>query len=147
MDKLTAGLIIYRQPQESILVRLAELGRRIKDGDEGDKTALVNGVLGEVNRLLDIATRYGFDGNLWHSYLAFLLATVEAPFTLVCEKRGSSAGSVQVFAENDMAIFKALWDYDFAPWEKALGVRCFSILSNYPGRGQARADLQQERQR
>ena len=131
MDKLTAGLIIYRQPQESILVRLAELGRRVKDGNEGDKTALVNGVLGEVNRLLDIATRYGFDGNLWHSYLAFLLATVEAPFTLVCEKRGSSAGSVQVFAENDMAIFKALWDYDFAPWEKALGVRCFSILSNY----------------
>lgn len=129
MDKLTAGLLIYRQPEDSILNRLGDIGGKLS-GDY-NREALAGEVLAQVNRLLDTATRYGFDGNLWHSYLAFLLATTEAPFTLVCEKRGSSAGSIQVFAENDLAIFRKLWDFDFGPWEKALGLKCFSILGNY----------------
>lgn len=131
MYKLTAGLVIYRDfPKDAILWRMADICQRFQA--EAYETSELRGlVLTEVNRLLDVATRYGFDGNLWHGYLAFLLATAEAPFTLVCEKRGAVHGSVQVFAENDLAIFKALWDYDFRPLEQTLDLNCFSIISNY----------------
>ncbi len=131
MYNLTAGLVIYRDfPKDAILWRMADIYQRFQA--EAYETAELRGlVLTEVNRLLDVSTRYGFDGNLWHSYLAFLLATAEAPFTLVCEKRGALDGSVQVFAENDFAIFKALWDYDFSPLEKALGLNCFNVISHY----------------
>ena len=131
MYELTTRLVIYRDlKQHSLLTALADICRRLAAGDD-DRETLTGDTLAAVNRLLDVATRYGFDGNLWHSYLAFLLATSEAPFTLVCEKRGAAAGSVQVFAENDLAIFRKLWDYDFSPLEKALGVNAFSILTSY----------------
>lgn len=131
MYELTAGLIIYRDlPKDAILWKMADIYQCFQA--EAYETAELRGqVLNEVNRLLEVATRYGFDGNLWHSYLAFLLASSEAPFTLVCEKRGAVNGSVQVFAENDLDIFKKLWDYDFAPLERELGLKCFSIIENY----------------
>ncbi|SDP66675.1 ATP-binding protein [Selenomonas ruminantium] len=131
MYNLTAGLVIYRNfPKDAILWRLADICQSFQA--EAYETAELRGlVLTEVNRLLDVATRYGFDGNLWHCYLAFLLASSEAPFTLVCEKRRAVEGSVQAFAENDFYIFKRLWDYDFSPLEKSLGLNCFSIISDY----------------
>lgn len=131
MYKLTTRLVIYRDLQEdNLLSDFSDICRQFAAGNY-DREQLAGQVLTAVNRLLDMATRYGFDGNLWHSYLAFLLATTEAPFTLVCEKRGASAGSVRAFAENDLAIFRQLWDYDFSALEKALGLNCFSILAHY----------------
>ncbi|BAL84283.1 hypothetical protein SELR_25750 [Selenomonas ruminantium subsp. lactilytica TAM6421] len=131
MYNLTAGLIIYRDlPKDAILWQMADICRSFQ-ADAYETAELRGLVLQQVNRLLDTATRYGFDGNLWHCYLAFLLAASEAPFTLVCEKRGGVDGSVQVFAENDFYIFKQLWDYDFSPLEKALGLNCFRVISNY----------------
>ena len=131
MHQLTARLIIYRNlGKDAILYRLAGIYQRWQAQDY-DRSALCSEVLTEINRLLDVATRYGFNGNLWHSYLAFLLATTEAPFTLVCEKRGAVEGSVRQFAENDMQIFKELWDFDFSPLEQALGINCFTVIKDY----------------
>ena len=89
--------------------------------------------------LLGISTKYGFDKNLWHNYLAFLIAYTETPFTLVSEKVGANDGSVNEFAMNDFRIFKALFNYDFVPIEQKLGISCFSVISDYsavvkPGR-------------
>ena len=131
MYRLINRLIIYRgADKDGILPDLAEICRQI-DEQNFDREELAGRALAVVNRLLDVATRYGFDGNLWQSYLAFLLAVTEAPFTLVCEKRGASAGSVRSFAENDLLIFRKLWDYDFSSLEKALNLSAFSIVTNY----------------
>ena len=117
---LTSKLIIYRNiDRDSILFRLADIYRSLQSGSY-ETEALSERVLEEIHRLLDVATKYGFDGNLWHNYLAFLLATTEAPFTLVCEKTGGSDGSVNAFAKNDLEIFRQLFSYDFSPLEKAL---------------------------
>ena len=131
MYRLINRLVIYRDAdKDGILPDLAEICRQI-DEQNFDREELAGRALAVVNRLLDVATRYGFDGNLWQSYLAFLLAVTEAPFTLVCEKRGASAGSVRSFAENDLLIFRKLWDYDFSSLEKALNLSAFSIVTNY----------------
>jgi predicted AAA+ superfamily ATPase len=38
---------------------------------------------------------------------------------------------VNQFAKGDFKIFKSLFDYDFAPMEKELGINCFSVITNY----------------
>lgn len=131
MYRLTAKLIIYRKiNKNSILFRLAEVCRQFNTSSY-DAEALTGDVLTEINRLLDVATKYGFNGNLWHNYIAFLLAMTETPFTLVCEKNGASSGSVKEFAKSDLEVFRQLLDYDFKPLEQALGINCFSVIENY----------------
>lgn len=131
MHHLTAKLIIYRNiGKDSILLRMAGICRDFQRGGY-EKEELGERVRTEIHRLLDVATKYGFNGNLWHNYLAFLLATTETPFTLVCEKTGGNEGSVNTFAENDMEIFRRLFAYDFSPLEAALGLDCFSVIGRY----------------
>lgn len=131
MYRLTSKLIIYRKiAKDSILFRLAGICREFYSGNYR-ADLLADEVLTQINRLLDVATHYGFDGNLWHNYLAFLLATTETPFTLVCEKNGASEGSVQKFARSDLEIFRQLLAYDFGKMEQALGLDCFRIIEDY----------------
>lgn len=80
---------------------------------------------------MEVATDYGFDKNLWHNYLTFYLITNENPFSLTCEKVGANDGSVNEFAKNDFKVFMNLFNYDFRPIEVALGINCFSLISDY----------------
>ena len=135
MYRLTSKLIIYRGiGEESILHCLAQICRKFDEGD-CDREALIGEIYEQVHRLLDLATKYGFNKNLWHNYLAYLIATTETPFTLVSEKVGANQGSVNAFALNDFRIFRELFNYDFGPIESALGINCFSILENYTAVG------------
>lgn len=135
MYRLTSKLIIYRGiGEESILHCLAEICRKFDEGDY-DRESLISEIYEQVHRLLDLATKYGFNKNLWHNYLAYLIATTETPFTLVSEKVGANQGSVNAFALGDFRIFRELFHYDFSPIESALGVNCFSILENYTAVG------------
>ena len=131
MYRLTAKLVIYRNiGEDSILFRLADICQQFASGDYV-KENLITDIYIEINRLLEISTRYGFDKNLWHNYLAFLLAMTENPFSLVSEKVGANEGTVNEFAKGDFAIFKKLFDYDFSSIEKELEINCFSIITDY----------------
>lgn len=139
MYKLTSKLIIYRSiGKNSILFRLADICRRFDEG-RYEAEELSQEILDEIHNLLDLATRYGFNHNLWHNYLAYLLAMTETPFTLVSEKVGASEGSVTEFAKNDLRIFKQLFDYDFGPLEKALHLNCFTVIEHYDAVGKKEA--------
>ena len=135
MYRLISKLIIYRGiGEESILHCLAQICRRFDEGSY-DREELTGEIYEQVHRLLDLATKYGFNRNLWHNYLAFLIATTETPFTLVSEKVGANEGSVNAFALNDFKIFRELFCYDFSRIESALGINCFTILENYTAVG------------
>jgi hypothetical protein len=116
--------------QDSILYQLGVLFGQFESGDY-NRTELVRDINTQVKRILKVATDYGFDDNLWHNYLTFFLMMSENPFSLTCEKVGASNGTVNELVKNDFGIVKALFDYDFAPIEKALGIHCFSLLSDY----------------
>lgn len=138
MHRLINQLVVYRRlPQDGILAELADvcakadrLGYDFATAEE-EREELKGQVLSALNRLLDLATGYGFDGNLWQSYVAFLLATTETPFTLVCEKHGAGEGSVNLLAQNDLDIFRQLLHYDFTPLERALKLTTLSAVSHY----------------
>ena len=133
MYREVSKLILYRDlGEDSILFRLAGI---FEDFDKGisdkDKSDLTTRIYVEMKRLLDLSTSYGFDSNLWHNYLAFLLITNENSFSITCEKVGANDGTVNAFAKSDFRIFKKLFDFDFGPIEKALEIDCFSTISNY----------------
>lgn len=131
MYKEISNLIIYRDMVGNSI--LSELGKIFEDLDTKNDTIehLRTRVYIQVRRLLEVATKYGFDNNLWHNYLTFLLITDENPFSLTYEKTGKQEGTVNSFALNDFGIFKRLFDFDFSEIEKALSINCFSILSHY----------------
>ena len=129
--KLVSKLIVYRNlPADNILMPLAEVCAQVEGGSY-NKEEVIGKVYDQIHKLLDIATVYGFNKNLWHNYLTYLLVSVETPFAITCEKEGACEGSVNALAMNDFAIFKALFDYDFTALEGALGINCFDIITNY----------------
>lgn len=124
-------LLMYGDlPQDEILYKLGQLFEQFEVG-EYNKTELVRDINTQVKRILKVATDYGFDDNLWHNYLTFFLMMSENPFSITCEKVGASDGSVNGLVANDFRIFKKLFDYDFKPIESALGIDCFTQISNY----------------
>lgn len=131
MYRETSKLVIYRHfGKDDILFELADICEKFALGNYV-KEDLITKIYEQVNRILDLATRYGFNHNLWHNYLAFLLAMNENPFSLVSEKVGAMDGTVNRFAKGDFRIFKNLFDYDFSRMEEALGINCFSIITDY----------------
>ena len=131
MYKLTSQLLVYRNlPQDNLLDALADICFELDSGDYY-REELVSDVYQEVHKLLDIATVYGFDHNLWQNYLTYLLVSCENPFAITCEKVGACEGSVNRLAKHDFAIFRKLFAYDFSTLEDKLGIDCFSIITEY----------------
>lgn len=140
MYRLISKLIVYKNlEEENILVKLSivlmEMDYHKKcilgELDEIDKENYISRIYTLINELLDIATIYGFDKNLWQNYLAYTLASMENPFTITCEKVGAMDGTVNQFAKSDFKIFLDLFHYDFSDLEEELDINCFSIISNY----------------
>ncbi|RDU23334.1 ATP-binding protein [Anaerosacchariphilus polymeriproducens] len=131
MYKEISKLVIYRnlEPQ-GILTNLAKICEKF-DRKDFNRDTLINDIYKEINKLLEIATQYGFDYNLWHCYLAYILATNENPFSITSEKAGAKDGTVNKFALNDFEIFKHLFDYDFSRLEMDLGIDCFRTILDY----------------
>lgn len=130
-----AKLVLYRNLGEnSILMKLSGI---FEDFDREDcpNAELVARIYDQIKRLLDLATDYGFDTNLWHNYLAFILITNENSFSMTSEKVGANDGTVNYFAKNDFKIFKKLFDFDFSEIEEALDIDCFTIVNNYKAIG------------
>ena len=124
-------LILYRNlGEDSILMRMADIFKRFESCHYRSEE-LITDIYREIKRILDLSTTYGFDQNLWHNYLTFVLITNENSFSMTCEKVGANDGTVNHFAKNDFQVFMKLFRYDFRPIEETLGIDCFSTLLHY----------------
>ncbi len=84
-----------------------------------------------INELIELAGSHGFEGNLWHNYLTFLLANDENAYSTECEIVGEIEGSINKVALHDFEIFRELYRYDFNELATALDVDCLHILEDY----------------
>ena len=134
MYQYIARLIMYGKGEpDSILMKLSKVTEKLhrKKGDIPTEK-LVKETYGQVYRLLELATRYGFDKNLWQCYIAYILATDENPFSIICETVGASEdATVNEIVLQDMDCFYYLFHYDFSHIEERLGIDCFDILTHY----------------
>ena len=131
MYNLISQLIIYKDSEKNrILYELSDILRKY-DNNEYDSNETQFRINTQINNLLQLATNYGFNKNLWHNYIAYILATTENPFTLVSEKVGRSTGSVNEFVKDDLEVFHKLLNYDFTHIEKELNINPFSRIKDY----------------
>ncbi len=131
MYRETAKLILYRDlGEDSILLKLAGIFEDF-ELKRASSAELTTRIYEQMKALLDLSTQYGFDKNLWHNYLTFILLTNENSFSMTSEKVGANDGTVNHFAKGDFAVFKRLFDFDFSPIEEALGIDCFTTVCHY----------------
>ena len=131
MNHIIPKFIIYRNlPNDGILSGMSELFA-LAEAENPNIDNLTDLALEQINKLLDISTDYGFNGNLWQNYLTFVLITNENPFSLTSEKIGAKQGSVNIFAKQDFELFIKLFHYDFTKLEALLSMNCFSIITDY----------------
>lgn len=90
-----------------------------------------------MHDLIDLAGNYGFEKNLWHNYLAFLLVNNENVFSTSCEIKGITEGSLLELAKHDFAIFRKLFAFDFTEMEQVLKAGFFEEILNYRRAGAA----------
>ncbi len=135
MFREVSRLILYRElGEDSILTNLTGIFKSF-DSCHYRREELITAIYREVKKLLDLGTTYGFDKNLWHNYLTFVLITNENSFSMTSEKVGANDGTVNHFAKNDFRVFMNLFHYDFRPIEETLGIDCFSTLLHYKAIG------------
>lgn len=79
-------------------------------------------------KLMELAVKYGFEGNLWHCFLAFCLANHENAYTTTCEITGAAGGSLDEIAKEDYKIFKTLFDADITRLEHS---GLWKVLADY----------------
>ncbi len=131
MDHIIARLLIYGSlPEDCILAQMGDICKNAREHTQS-RDELAARSFRQVKRILEISTDYAFDRNLWQNYLTFQLITDENPFSLTSEKTGAKDGSVNYFAKNDFRAFMELFHYDFTWLEEALGIDCFSRITNY----------------
>ena len=85
MNQIVSEILMYGDmPADSILMQLSGICSSLRARSQ-TKDELKRQVFCQVKRILTVATDYGFDKNLWHNYLTFLLIMDENPFSLTCE--------------------------------------------------------------
>ena len=68
MYNIVSKLLIYGDmDEESILMQVSDIFRCMDEGSQ-TKDVLRTRVFKQVKRILEVATDYAFDKNLWHNY-------------------------------------------------------------------------------
>lgn len=131
MYQEVSNLLIFSNiKRDSILYKMSDIFKDFSTKDY-DKSELTNRIYNEIRRLLEISTDFGFDENLWHNYITYLLISTETPFSVTCEKVGANEGSVNILAKSDFENFYKIFNYDFSEIEEKLSIKVFDIISNY----------------
>ena len=84
-----------------------------------------------MNQLIELAVTYGFQGNLYHCFLAFCLANHENAYSTSCEISGPAGGSLDILARHDFQIFKDLFDYDIRVLDRDLDTGIWHLTADY----------------
>ena len=127
----TDELMLYKHMEhEKLLLDMTFLMKNCEN-DYYNKEDLKGLYFECMNQLLELAGSHGFEGNLWHNYLTFLLANDENAYSTECEIVGEIEGSINLIALHDFEIFRELFSYDFDKMENALDVHCFAMVSDY----------------
>lgn len=129
----TNELILYKHMEDGQILQDMTFLMENYDNDYYNMEDMKGLLFDSVNELLEIAVSHGFEGDLWHNYLTYLMASHENAYSTSCEIVGPVEGSINQVALHDFEIFKELFDYDFSAMEEKMGVDYLSMLHDYQG--------------
>ena len=130
-------LILYRElSKDPLFERVTRLIWRydageIKQASEEEKEQLSDEACEIVRELIELAERCGFDGNLWHCYLADLLVNAENAYSLACELKGEPSGTITEAVAQDFAVLKYYYDWDFSGMATELSLPQLKLILKY----------------
>ena len=127
----TNELILYRNMEHELLLK--NMTFLIENaGNEYYNNEDLKGLFFEsLSEMIDLASMYGFEGNLWHNFLTFLMANSENSYSTACEIVGEVEGGINEIALHDFEIFKELFDYELHEVEEKLDVHVMDMLTSY----------------
>lgn len=107
-------LVIYRNlKHEDLFEDMAGLMGLGKEGQKADPFAC-------AGELVELAVEYGFEGNLWHCFLALCLADNENAYTTTCEIRGNAGGTLDMLAKMITAFLRHYLIMIWKHWNRQL---------------------------
>lgn len=121
-----SDLFLYKNP-ENIGVFETMINIASEATDEVDINTKINEC---ISHILKISEKMGFNGNLWQDYLAYNLANDENAFSLSCERKGRTEGSINIAALKDMAIYRKLFMVDLTALDNKYG-SSLSMLTEF----------------
>lgn len=127
----TNQLMLYKYMEHGKLLTDMTFLMENCDNEYYNREDMVQLLFDSLNELLEMTASHGFEGNLWHNYLTFLLANDENAYSTACEVVGSVNGSINAVALHDMEIFLELFNYDLRQIEKALDTKFVDLIENY----------------
>lgn len=130
----TEELLLYRKLEDAkIFEDIVWIMENIEYSNEDARAyAVLRSLYFEcIGGMVEIAGTYGFEGNLWHNYLTYLLVNHENVFSTSCEIVGEVEGSLNQIALHDFEIFRGLFAYDFSQIEEKLGAHQMELIADY----------------
>lgn len=85
------------------------------------------------NQMTELAASHGFEGNLWHSYVTFLLVNNENAYSRACEIRGAVNGSINGIVSHDLGIIRSYFNFDLSELGAYFSIDCMDAILNYEG--------------
>ena len=118
---------------ELLLYRTMEEGDILEDivclaENEAQESNLI---LSCFHRLIEQASKYGFEGNLWSCYLTWLLVNDENPYSVACEIGGCVTGSIYEVGKYDFSIWFELYKIDILEFVPKKNKEQFATFLNY----------------
>ncbi|MCR5468309.1 MAG: ATP-binding protein [Lachnospiraceae bacterium] len=131
MHNLLSEIVLFGElPEYSILKEIGKISENI-DVNAGANDADRRSFNAQIKKLLQMAVKYGFEGDIWHSYIIFILIMDENPFTRVCEKKAAVQGSIAEFGREDIAVLKRIYNFDFSSLEGELKLHIMDRVKNF----------------
>ena len=131
----TNELILYRYMEHEDLLRDMTFLIDNADNDYYNKEDLKSLLFENLNELIELAANYGFEGNLWHTFLTFLLANSENAYSTACEV----VGEVEATKKYGVAVKCAtitpnaarMREYDLKEMGEKLGTDSLELIEDY----------------
>lgn len=122
----SSELLLYKNPENrEVFDCMLRIASEEFEGLDVKKTA---GRI--VSHILEVSEKMGFNGNLWQDYLAYNLANDENSYSLSCERRGRTEGSINKAALLDMAVYRELFNTDLSGTDAKYGT-FLSMLTGF----------------
>lgn len=129
----TRELILYREFENGkLFYGFTELMEHCADAP-ADREQMAARYYQYLHDLMELSVSHGFEGNLWHCFLTFLLVNNENAYSRACEIRGRAKGTIAEVARRDFEIFKNLFAFNFQELELSLGVSGADLVMHFQG--------------
>ncbi len=123
-------LILYRDFRHGdIMETMAQLSDSGLSGE-----ALASAMNRFTGVLVELAADHGYSGNIWQSYLTYLIANNENAYSTACEMRGDTGGSLREAALKDFSYFRKLFAMSLKDLDAKCGTDNARIIECFDGR-------------